>query len=275
MSRNVAQLRKPAASRPWYEIRAAAAERKATLWLYGFIGEDLFGEGVAAKELVRALATLDVDRIDVRVNSEGGSVFDGMAIYNALREHPAEVVAQIDYLAASIAAVIPLAADRVLMADNGLFMIHEAFGGMIGRAADMRRFADLLDVVNGGQLDAFERKTGRDREELAAAMAAETWYSAAEALEVGFIDEIAAPVRMAATARFNLEAVGIRHAPAELAERKIRDAGDGAASDSEDTPAGAAEAPAAAAAEAAPVRARVFVPGVGFRQLSREDNSHA
>ncbi len=275
MSRNAAQLRKPAASRPWYEIRAEAARREATLWLYGFIGEDLFGEGVAAKDLVRALATLDVDRIEVRINSEGGSVFDGMAIYNALREHPAEVVAHIDYLGASIAAVIPLAADRVLMADNGLFMIHEAFGGTIGRAADMRRFGDLLDMVNSGQLDAFERKTGRDRQELAAAMAAETWYSAAEAIEAGFVDELAAPVRMAAAARFNLEALGFRHAPAELAERELHDAGEGAATDSEDTSAGAAEAPVAAAAEAAPVRARVFVPGVGFRQLSREDNSHA
>ena len=91
----------------WYPGRNAG-QGTATIWLYEFIGEDLFGEGTAAKTLCREISALKVDRIEVRINSEGGSVFDGMAIHNALRAHPAEVVAYVDYLAASIAsATVP------------------------------------------------------------------------------------------------------------------------------------------------------------------------
>ena len=222
--------------RPWYEIKAKAEDR-AEVYIYEQIGEDLFGEGVVAKQFVEELAALEVAQIDLHINSPGGSVFDGQAIFNAIDRHPANVTSYIDGVAASIASVVALAGDRVVMARNALFMIHDPFALTVGTAADMRKMADVLDQVAQTILGVYVAKTGADEEEIASAMAAETWYSADEALATGFVDEVAEPLRLAALQRWDFKALGFRNAPtiepedagrvlSAANERKLREARD-------------------------------------------------
>jgi len=199
----------------WYEIKAQAQER-AEVYIYESIGDDWSGDSVAAKHFVADLAALDVAHIDLRINSPGGSVFDGQAIYNALVRHPAEVTSHIDGVAASIASVVALAGDRVLMADNALFMIHDPFALAIGTAADMRHMADVLDHVTETIVGVYVGKTGRSAEEIKAAMAAETWYTAAEAQAAGFVDATSDALPLAASATFDLRAFGYRNVPASF-----------------------------------------------------------
>lgn len=182
----------------WYEIKNVA-DKHAELWIYEQIGEDWWtGEGVTAKGFARDIAALEVASIDLHLNSPGGSVFDGQAIYNAIRNHPAKVTTYIDGIAASIASVIALAGDRVVMADNALFMIHNPFGAVQGTSADMRQMADVLDKVKDTIVGVYDERSHLSADELAAAMDAETWYTAAEAREAGFADEVAAPLKLAA-----------------------------------------------------------------------------
>ena len=109
----------------WYSIRArAATPRAAEVFIYGDIGESYWAETVTAADFVKEIAALDVDQITVRINSVGGSVPDGLAIYNAIRRHKAQVTTAIDGMALSIASLIAMAGDTVEMADNAMLMIH-------------------------------------------------------------------------------------------------------------------------------------------------------
>lgn len=201
----------------WYEIRNLA-NRHADLFIYEQIGEDFWtGVGVTAKQFCTDLAALDVDTISLHVNSPGGLVFDGQAIYNAIKNHPAEVTSYVDALAASIASVIALAGDKVVMASNALLMIHNPYGGVMGNAAAVRKYADRLDKVTDTIVGIYETKTGKARDEITAAMDAETWFSAQEALDFGFADEIDEAIQMAACA-FDPEALGFRNAPTTITD---------------------------------------------------------
>lgn len=222
--------------RPWYEIKAKADS--AEVFIYEQIGEDLFGEGIAAKRFVEELSALEVKSIDLHLNSPGGSVFDGQAIFNALDRHPATITTYIDGVAASIASVVALAGDRVVMARNALFMIHDPFILTAGTATELRKAAELLDQVKGTIAEIYVAKTGLERDAIDAAMAEETWYTAEEAAEAGFVDEVAEPLRLAAVQSFDLRAMGYRHAPETAApedagrvlssanESKLREASD-------------------------------------------------
>ena len=187
--------------KPWYEIQNADSstkERHAAIWVYEEIGENFWGEGLTAKQFVKDLSALDVDTIDLHVNSPGGNVFDGQAIFNALRQHPAVVNSYIDGLAASIASVVALAGDHVVMASNALFMFHDPFGMAMGDAAEMRQFADVLDKIGGSIAEVYVAKTGSEEADIRAAMSAETWLNADEAMAQGFVDEVASSVKVAA-----------------------------------------------------------------------------
>jgi ATP-dependent Clp endopeptidase proteolytic subunit ClpP len=175
--------------KPFYEIKAAAKDR-AELWIYEQIGEDWFGDGVTARGLVQELAALKVKNIDLHINSPGGSVFDGQAIYNALKNHPATVTTYIDGIAASIASVIALAGDRVVMSESALFMIHNPYGMAVGDAAALLKMADALEKVGGSIALAYTGKSGKPEPEILDLMSAETWFSADEAKAIGFADEI-------------------------------------------------------------------------------------
>lgn len=194
------------------DVRIVQTGREATLYLYDIIGEDWFG-GVAAKDFVPKLASLDVDTIHLRINSPGGDVFDGRAMATALRNHPARVVAHIDGQAASAATYVALAADEVEIAQGGFFMIHNAWTLAMGNADQLDETSALLRKVDATIVADYQRKTGKDPELIAQWMKETTWFTAEDALTHGFVDRIAEDQK-AAKNQWNLDAYG--NAPAAL-----------------------------------------------------------
>lgn len=172
------------------QILADHEDDEAEILIYDEIGWSWFGDGVTAKQFVKDIAALDVERLTVRINSGGGDVFEGLAIFNALCRHDAKVIVEIDGLAASIASVIALAGDEVNMSDNAFFMIHNPHGFAGGDAADMREFADLLDKIGGSLAGVYVDRSGQDIEAIQKLMDVETWLDAEEAKEAGFVDAI-------------------------------------------------------------------------------------
>lgn len=169
-----------------WRAEADADTRTANLHLYGAIGG--YWGGIDAAEMVPAIRDLDVDTLNVYVNSPGGNVYDGIAIRNALRSHKARVVVTVDGLAASAASFIACAGDEVIMAENSEFMIHEAWGLAIGNAEDMLAAADDLDRISGNIAAMYASKAGGNADDWRALMKAETWYSADEAVAAGLAD---------------------------------------------------------------------------------------
>jgi ATP-dependent protease ClpP protease subunit len=198
--------------RPWYSIRSAA-ESEAVVYIYDEIGGGLFEEGVTAKAFVSELGAISAPRIALHVNSPGGSVFQGQAIFNAIAGHPATVTTYIDGVAASIASVVALAGERVVMARNALFMIHDPFLATIGTAAELRKAAELLDQVAATIRATYVAKTGQDEQLIAQAMAEETWFGAEEAAAWGFADEVADPLAVAASGARTFDLSRFRNAP--------------------------------------------------------------
>jgi hypothetical protein len=139
-------------------------------------------------------------------------VFDAVAIHNALKRHEGNVTVWIDGIAASAASYIAMAGDEIVMPENAFLMIHDPSGLVMGTAADMRAMAEALDKVKGSLVAGYAAKSGRDPEDIAALMAAETWFDARDALDAGLATRIAEPVRMAA--RFDI--ARFRNAPPEL-----------------------------------------------------------
>jgi ATP-dependent Clp endopeptidase proteolytic subunit ClpP len=176
--------------RKWYEIKAQDGADNAEVFIYDNIGASFFEDGVTAADFVDDLAAITAPKIDVRINSRGGSVFDGAAIYNAIKRHPADITTHIDGAALSIASVIAEAGKKVVMAPTSWLMVHNPEGGADGQANVLRSVADALDNVTETIRNVYEAKTGMTAEDIKAAMDAETWYTAQAALEAGFVDEI-------------------------------------------------------------------------------------
>lgn len=177
----------------WYKIEMAKSgddENSAKILIYDEIGENFWGEGVSAKKFVKDLQSLDVEQIDLHINSPGGNVFDGNAIYNSLRVHKANIDVSIDGIAASAASVVAMAGDRIKMPQNAMMMIHNPAGLVWGTAAEMIKMADTLDKIKVGVIAAYGRKSGQGKENLSKMMDDETWMTADEALDMGFADEV-------------------------------------------------------------------------------------
>jgi len=155
------------------------------------IYDNIGGFGITANEFIDELKGLgdDVDTINVRIASGGGSIVEGNTIYNALKRCEAKVVTHIDSLAASMASVIAMAGDEVRMAQNALLMIHNPWTVSMGGAEQLRKDADLLDKMESNIRTSYARSF-LSTEELDLAMEEETYYTAEEAKEAGFVDEI-------------------------------------------------------------------------------------
>jgi ATP-dependent Clp protease protease subunit len=198
----------------WYSIRArgAGAEgSRAEVLIYDEIG----AYGVSAKGFLAELGALpDGVPIDLRLNSPGGSVFDAVAIYNALQRHEGAITVWIDGIAASAASYIAMAGDEIVMPENAFLMIHDPSGLVMGTAADMREMAGTLDKIAGGMVRGYAARSGKPEEEIAALMAAETWFDARDALEAGLATRLAEPVRIAAS----FDICRFRNAPPALLE---------------------------------------------------------
>jgi ATP-dependent Clp endopeptidase proteolytic subunit ClpP len=209
--------------RDWYRITNLAEANSATIHVYDEIGYF----GVTANEFVNEVKALQVDSITLHVNSPGGEVFDGIAIYNALRNHPANVTVIVDALAASIASVIAMAGDTVIMEPTAQLMIHDGHGICVGNAADMHATADLLDKCSDNIASVYATRTGTPVDAWRERMRNETWYSAQEAVDAGLADRVAGAEdsipsdAIAPTAAWDLSIysyAGRQHAPAPVIE---------------------------------------------------------
>lgn len=170
-------------AKSWYSMKDGD---EAEVFIYDSIG--FFG--VEAESFIGDLARIDSKVINLRINSPGGNIFDGTAIYNAILRHPASVRVQIDGLAASMASIIALAGDTVEMAENAFFMIHMPWSMVVGGSDDMRKEAETLDKLSETAVKTYARRSNLSDDEIRAAMMEETWYSAEEAKTAGFVDSI-------------------------------------------------------------------------------------
>ena len=188
----------PKAGTRWYEIRNQGG--RAVVRIYQEIGY----WGVTAEDFATELAALTASEIEVQINSPGGDVFDGLAIYNALRAHPARVVTRVDGIAASAASIIAQAGDHRVMTQHAQMMIHEAWGVAVGPAQELRDFADLLDKQNDvlAQIYAYRAaREDRPAEFFRALMAqGDTYLTDVETVDHGLADEILVPDRRDAPA---------------------------------------------------------------------------
>jgi ATP-dependent Clp endopeptidase proteolytic subunit ClpP len=181
----------------------ARGPSQAEVLIFSPIGEGFFGDGLTAARFDETLKALgDVKDILVRINSPGGAVWDGFAIYNTLKNHPARIHVQIDGLAASIASVIAMAGDRIEMGEGTMLMIHDPWSLAMGDADDMRAAADMLDKVKVGIVQAYASRTGISQGRILKMMEAETWFTADEAVDQkfadSFVDKPEQPARIAA-----------------------------------------------------------------------------
>lgn len=177
-------------------------DKKGEIFIYGdIVSEEWFANEVTAPGFKQQLDELgNVSEIDVHINSSGGNVFEGHAIYNMLKMHKAKINIYIDALAASIASVIAMSGDTIFMHKNSFLMIHNSWIVTVGNAKELRDTADLLDKTDEASNQAYlDRALNISEEELKELLDAETWLTASEALEKGFIDEILEPNEIAAS----------------------------------------------------------------------------
>lgn len=182
-----------AASRSWYEIKNADDD-VATVRIY----DEISWWGISADDFARELQNVTAPAIEVQINSPGGDVFDGIAIYNALRMHPAKVTTRVDGMAASIASVIVQAGDHRVIVSSAQMMIHEAWGLVVGSAQEMRDFADLLEQQNDVIAGIYAERSGKTAEEFRTLMQSDLYLTDEQAVEHGLVDEILKPERKAA-----------------------------------------------------------------------------
>mgnify|MGYP003133080582 CR=1 FL=1 len=198
--------------------------KEVDVLIYGVIGGGFFGEGISAADFATDLKnTKSAKRINVRINSEGGLISDGKAIYNALVHHPAEVDVLIEGIALSSASFIAMAGDTIRMAENADFMIHDPRVFMAGTAEDLRKEAEVLDTQRDQIANTYAKRTDIALDDLKEWMADETWFTAESALDAGFIDEI-----VEGKTRSNFKSMGFvnipnRSLPFAAAERYLPD----------------------------------------------------
>ncbi len=173
-------------------------ETNAKVFIEDVIGDGLFG-GVSAKSFREELEGLgDVENIELNINSPGGDVIDGFAIFNMLAEHPAKIHAKINGWAASMASIIAMAGDTVEMPNNAWFMIHNPWGMAMGESDDLRSLADVLDGMKKQAVRAYQRFNETDYDTISEWMDNETWMSGEDAQGLGFNFQFTDPIQAAA-----------------------------------------------------------------------------
>lgn len=214
----------PAAFTEWTERpMAAEADDPNTVSIYGVIGEDFWtGEGFTAKRMAGILRSIGKNDVTVNINSPGGDMFEGLAIYNLLREHSAAVTVKVMGIAASAASIIAMAGDKVLMGTGSMLMIHNAWGLVIGNRHDFADAADVFKTFDGSMAAIYADRTGKKVDDILAMLDGPTrasdgtYMTAAEAIDMGFADDTFEPEESAADASASL--------PADLIARRRTEA---------------------------------------------------
>lgn len=180
--------------------KMAKKKDRGEILLYGNIGDSFWTEGISAKKFQDDLKSMgSIKDLDIRINSEGGDVFDGKAIYNLLVSHSAKKTVYVDGIAASIASLIAMAGDEIIMGDGSFIMIHNPWGGAIGDARKMRSMATLLDQVKDTVVNTYAARTNNSKANIAQWMDDETWMNAKESQKKGFATEISENIKVAAS----------------------------------------------------------------------------
>jgi ATP-dependent protease ClpP protease subunit len=173
----------------WADMPLAAAEDASTISILDQIGQDFWtGEGVTAKRIGAALRSVGNSPVTVAINSPGGDMFEGIAIYNMLAAHPAEVTVQVLGIAASAASIIAMAGDTILMGDGAQLMIHNSWGVVVGNQHDMTQAAEAFAGFDASLADIYHARTGAKMAEIKTLMDAETFMRAEQAMRLGFAD---------------------------------------------------------------------------------------
>ncbi|WP_082918436.1 ClpP-like prohead protease/major capsid protein fusion protein [Proteus hauseri] len=185
----------PVNQKSWFRMQVKE-DQTADIYIYDEIG----GWGISARRFTEDLLSMgNLSHINLHIHSPGGEVFDGIAIYNQLKNHSATITVYIDGLAASMASVIAMVGDTVIMPKNAMMMIHKPWGVSWGDANDMREYADLLDKLENVLIPAYVAKTGKTTEEITAMLEQETWLDGDECVEHGFADKVIEPVKAMAS----------------------------------------------------------------------------
>ena len=204
----------------WYSIaNKASAPREADVYIYDVIGD----YGVTASEFVKALAELDVDTINLKLNSPGGDVFDGVAIHNALKSHPATVNVTVDALAASAASFIAMAGDTIHMARGAELMIHEAHAIEAGDAKTFTAMAERLERIGDKIAGFYAERAGGDTSQWRDAMRVETWYSGEEAVSARLADSHGDPPKVVKPVAASFDLSGFTYAGRAAAPAPVPD----------------------------------------------------
>jgi len=179
---------RPDALEKWQPEVRAAAEGEASISIYEPIGESWDGNGVTAKRIGAALRSIGARDVVVNINSPGGDFFEGVAIYNQLRDHKAKITVRVMGLAASAASVIAMAGDEILMGGGSFLMVHNAWAVAIGNRHDMADASKRLEPFDAAMANVYASRAGISVTEAAALMDSETWIGAEQAVEDGFAD---------------------------------------------------------------------------------------
>lgn len=171
-------------------FRMLPGNRSAELLVYDNIGDNFFGSGLTARAVMTELRELDVDEINVRINSPGGNVSDGVTIYNALVRHPARVIVDVDGFAISAASLIAMCGDEIHIAQNGMMMVHEAQGFTQGDAAQHERMAATLRKMSESAAAVYASRASKDVKQVLKWMAATTWFTADDAVDEGLATHV-------------------------------------------------------------------------------------
>jgi len=179
-------LRPDALARWEPAARAASSDDVASISIYDSIGDNWEGTGVTAKRVSSALRNIGARDVTVNINSPGGDFFEGVAIYNLLREHKAKVTVNVIGLAASAASVITMAADEILMGDGAFLMIHNAWTVAIGNRHDLAQASEILAPFDAAMAKVYSQRAGITQDEAVALMDKESWIGAEQAVADGF-----------------------------------------------------------------------------------------
>lgn len=182
------------ANRDWFKIKNADTNSKEDGPTEIYIFDEIGYWGTSAQEFIRQMMEINSDSIDLHLNSPGGEVWDGVAIYNALKMHKADVTVFVDGLAASAASFISQAGDKVIMGQAATMMIHDGLAICIGNSVDMRETANILDKISDNIAGIYASRAGGTSESWREFMRAETWYNAQEAVDAGLADEISGQI---------------------------------------------------------------------------------
>jgi len=174
----------------WAERPLAASDAPATISVFSVIGDDPWGDGFSAKRMAGALRAIGDRDVTVQINSPGGDVFEGVAIYNMLAAHPAKVRIEVLGLAASIASVIAMAGDEIAMGRGAMMMVHNSWGVVVGNANDFMAAAEVFSKVDESMQSIYMARTGMAEKELVKIMDAETFMTAEDAVAKGFADAL-------------------------------------------------------------------------------------